>query len=206
MIRQSGYSGALRARVVWVWVALSTAGLFPAWGQARQERDPVAAAAAETAQGYMRAMASQEFEKAVKLVEKASLESMQADQVEFLKAAPTMKHEEAALARLGVADISVLEKMTPEEVFVLRSKAQFAEKADNQELVQQISSTLKFQVLAVVKETSQLIHVLLRSSHARGEKRVSALDLVSLVQEGKTWKISLNAQEPQIAELTEPVK
>lgn len=183
---------------------MSAAGLIPAWGQARQDRDPAAAAAAEMAQAYMRAMASQEFEKAVKLVEKASLESMQIDQVEFLKAAPTMKHEEAALARLGIPDISVLEKMTPEDVFVLRSKAQFAEKADNAELVQQISSTLKFQVLAVVKETSQLIHVLLRSSHQRKDKRVSALDLVSLVQEGKTWKISLNAQEPQISEVTAP--
>jgi hypothetical protein len=177
------------------------ASVSPAPAQNRQERDPVAAAIAETAQDYMRAMAGQKFDDAVNLVEKASLESMQTDQIEFLKAAPTMKHEEAALARLGIADISVLEKMTPEEVFILRSKAQFAEKDDNEELVEQISSTLKFQVLAVVKETAQLAHVLLRSSHERRDKRVAALDLVSLVLEGKTWKISLNAQEPQISDL-----
>ena len=162
--------------------------------------------AAKVAKTYLQHMANRNFQKAVKMVDDNSLVALQKDQVNYLKSAPTVDEEEAMLKRLEVSDISVFAKLSPVEAFVRHNKARHKSDAESLKLTKQMNDTLQMNILGTVKENNSLVHVFIRSKHQRKDKEVSTLDLVSLLKDGKTWKVSLNAQEPTFTIKEKPKK
>ncbi len=160
----------------------------------------------KVAEQYLSAIHLHEWEKAVKMVEKKSLENLKVFQKRYLHSAPTMAEEEELLRLLGMSEISDIDDMSPEAVFIARGKAKTKKLVDADKHIAQMRKTLKLRTLGTVPDGAAMVHAIIRKQFSAEEKAFEELAWVSLVKEGKVWKISLDAQEPKIYNLNKPKK
>ncbi len=156
----------------------------------------------KVAEAYLSAIHLHEWDKAVKLVETKSLESLKVFQKNYLLRAPTIAEEQELLRLLGMAEISDIDKLRPADVFVRRGKAKTKKLVNPDQHIAQMKKTLKIKTLGTVPEGKSAVHAVVRKEFAAEEKGFSELAFVSLVKEGTVWKVSLDAQEPKVFSLT----
>lgn len=154
--------------------------------------------AAQAAVEYLKAIHLHEWEKAVRLVDGASLKNLQDFQYQYLQAAPTMPEEQALLKLLKLKNIEEIKALKPEEVFLRRGQAKTSKLANKEEYMKQMRSTLNVRALGSVVENDSLVHVVVRKEFTYKEKKVSELAFVSGVKTDAGWKVSLDAQEPEV--------
>ncbi len=159
-------------------------------------------AAHAIAKQYLKATILHDWESAVKLVDKESLENVKAFQTQHLKNAPTQADEEKLLRLLSMKDVEEIHRMTPADVYIRRGKAQTKMLANSKNLLPQMRKTLSLQTLATGMEGKNLVHATIRRKYVVDGNQFSELAYISLTGEGTVWKVSLDAQEPTIT----PVK
>jgi hypothetical protein len=159
----------------------------------------------KVAEKYLRASHLHQWTYAVKMIEKKSLENLKRIQKRFLLSAPTIPEEEELLRRLGLTDVSGLDALTPEQVFVRRASGNTRDLVDPEAHIAQVEKTLSLKTLSTATEGTEFVHSLLRVQYEVKNRRISELALVSMVKEGTVWKISLDAQEPSV-EKVDPLK
>ncbi len=158
----------------------------------------------KVAEKYIRASHLHQWTYAVKMIESRSLENLKVIQKRFLLNAPTIPDEEELLRRLGLSDVSGLDELTPEEVFIRRAAANTRDLPDPEAHIAQMEKSLKLTTLTTARENDDLVHVLMRVSYIVKTRAIAELALVSLIKEGTVWKISLDAQEPTVTPVNPP--
>ncbi len=153
------------------------------------------------AEKYLTATHLHQWSYAVKMIEKKSLENLKRIQKRFLQNAPTMSAEEDLLRLLGMTEISDIDGLSAEEVFIRRAKANTARLPDPEKRIARIKATLQMRTLSTAAEGSDMVHALVRVRYETVDRSFSELALVSLTKEGTVWKVSLDAQEPKIVRI-----
>ena len=146
---------------------------------------------------YLRNTVGQDWKKAASQIEENSLLSLKEGYLERRKNAPAAKGEAVAL---NAVDLGVLEALTPAEFYVRYHAGTPEARQIAEEKSDQIMASLAVKVITLGEESvegSQLCHILVRKRHFEGTRRLSSLDLISLIKD-KTgaWKITLNAHGP----------
>jgi hypothetical protein len=125
---------------------------------------------------------------------------------EAIKNSSTMTEEAAKLSLLGLKDVRELEKMSPQEAYVLDRKAVHDRLKIPAATIKRKSDTLKIKILGVAsEEEGKIIHVVVRTSQETEDTLIEELLLISCAQDkedAKKWLIVPDMQEP----ITTPLK
>lgn len=152
----------------------------------------------KVAESYLRAIQLHSWSEAADLVETASLANVKRFQKAYLLNAPTLPDEEALLKVLGLKKISDIDPLSPKEVYIRRGKAKTSQLKDPKKHLAEMKKTLVMKTYGTVEDGSDKVHVVIRKEFMAADRAFSELSFVSLVKEGKSWKISLDAQEPKM--------
>lgn len=175
-------------------LALAVIGLAAHPASAQSTTHP----ATKVAEDYLRAIQTHEWAAAAAMVETKSLENLKRFQKEYLRRAPTLPEEEALLEILGLKQISDIDALTPKEVYIRRGEAKTKQLKEPKKHIAEMKSTVVVKTLGVAEDGADAVHVMIRKEFMAAERAFSELAFVSLVKEGKSWKISLDAQEPKV--------
>ncbi len=154
--------------------------------------------AQKVAEAYMRAIQTHEWAKAADMVETKSLANLKVFQKRYLMNAPTLPEEEALLAILGLKRISDIDALSPKEVYVRRGQAKTKQLKEPKKHIGEMKQSVVVKTLGTVSDGPNNVHTMIRKEFMAAERAFSELAFVSLVKEGKSWKISLDAQEPKM--------
>lgn len=154
--------------------------------------------AQKVAEAYLIAIQTHEWAKAADMVETKSLANLKVFQKRYLMNAPTLPEEEALLDILGLKRISDLDALSPKEVYIRRGKAKTKQLKEPKKHIGEMKNTVVVKTLGTVEDGSNHVHAMVRKEFLAAERAFSELAFVSLVKEGKSWKISLDSQEPKM--------
>lgn len=152
----------------------------------------------KVAEAYLLAIQTHEWASAANMVETKSLANLKIFQKRYLQNAPTLPEEEALLDILGLKRISDIDALSPKEVYIRRGKAKTKQLKEPKKHIGEMKKTVVVKTLGTVKDGSNQAHVMIRKEFMAAERAFSELAFVSIVKEGKSWKISLDAQEPKM--------
>tara|TARA_Y100001960_G_scaffold292653_1_gene334997 strand:+ start:333 stop:917 length:585 start_codon:yes stop_codon:yes gene_type:complete len=158
---------------------------------------------------YLRNAMGQDWEKAAQLIEPLSLENLKARYILKIKASSTFDEEIARVRRVDCANIREVEKLDAVDFYVRYHKGVQQRFKVDQEILDKILASLGVKLLSLAEDTvggKDYCHILVRTRHSNGDKKISALDLVSLVKIKDTWKVTLNAQQPVVKKVESPPK
>jgi hypothetical protein len=101
-----------------------------------------------------------------------------------------MTEESQMLERFGVKDIRDLEKLSPQEFYILDREAWHKRINAAPEVTKRKQQTLKIDVLGLVEEKDKgYVHATVRTSQETLTDRIEELFLISFVKEGDKWVI-----------------
>jgi hypothetical protein len=139
---------------------------------------------------YLTSVVQQDWKTAAALLLPSSLDRKQKETVSVIKTAPTMTEEAQMLERFGVKEIRDLEKLTPQEFYMLDREAWHKRINAAAEVTKRKQETLKIDVLGLVEEKEKgYVHATVRTSQETLTDRIEELFLISFVQEGDKWLI-----------------
>jgi len=139
---------------------------------------------------YLTSVVRQDWKTAAALLLPSSLDRKQKETVSVIKTAPTMTEEAQMLERFGVKEIRELEKLTPQEFYMLDREAWHKRINAAAEVTKRKQETLKIDVLGLVEEKEKgYVHATVRTSQETLTDRIEELFLISFVQEGDKWLI-----------------
>jgi hypothetical protein len=139
---------------------------------------------------YLTSVVQQDWKTAAALLLPSSLDRKQKETVSVIKTAPTMTEEAQMLERFGVKEIRELEKLTPQEFYMLDREAWHKRINAAAEVTKRKQETLKIDVLGLVEEKEKgYVHATVRTSQETLTDRIEELFLISFVQEGDKWLI-----------------
>lgn len=145
----------------------------------------------ELVKKYLTAVVNQEWKTAASLLQSSSLERKQKETIAIIKTAPTMTEEQQMLERFGVKEIRELEKLTPQEFYILDREAWHKRINAAADVTKRKQDTLKINVLGLVEEKEKgFVHATVRTSQETLTDRIEELFLISFVKQGDTWTIS----------------
>jgi hypothetical protein len=145
----------------------------------------------ELVKKYLTAVVNQEWKTAASLLQASSLERKQKETIAIIKTAPTMTEEQQMLERFGVKEIRDLEKLTPQEFYMLDREAWHKRINAASDVTKRKQDTLKIDVLGLVEEKDKgFVHATVRTSQETLTDRIEELFLISFVKQGDTWTIS----------------
>lgn len=145
----------------------------------------------ELVKKYLSCVVNQEWKTAASLLQTASLERKQKETIAIIKTAPTMTEEQQMLERFGVKEIRELEKLTPQEFYILDREAWHKRINAAPEVTKRKQETLKIEVLGLVEEKEKgYVHATVRTSQETLTDRIEELFLISFVKQGDSWTIS----------------
>ena len=140
---------------------------------------------------YLSHVVNQEWRSAASMLNAQSLERKQKETISIIKSAPTMSEEASMLERFKVSDIRELEKLTPQQFYVLEREGFHKSINSNPEVTKRKQQTLKIQVLGLVSEESKgFVHATVRTSQETLTDRIEELFLISFIKQGDEWSIS----------------
>jgi hypothetical protein len=139
---------------------------------------------------YLTSVVQQDWKTAAVLLLPSSLDRKQKETVSVIKTAPTMTEEAQMLERFGVKEIRDLEKLTPQEFYMLDRDAWHKRINAAAEVTKRKQDTLKIDVLGLVEEKDKgYVHATVRTSQETLTDRIEELFLISFVKEGENWLI-----------------
>jgi len=145
----------------------------------------------ELVKKYLTCVVNQEWKTAASLLQTASLERKQKETIAIIKTAPTMSEEQAMLERFGVKEIRELEKLTPQEFYIMDREAWHKRINAAADVTKRKQDTLKIEVLGLVEEKEKgYVHATVRTSQETLTDRIEELFLISFVKQGDSWTIS----------------
>jgi hypothetical protein len=101
-----------------------------------------------------------------------------------------MTEESQMLERFGVKDIRDLEKLSPQEFYILDREAWHKRINAAPEVTKRKQETLKIDVLGLVEEKEKgYVHATVRTSQETLTDRIEELFLISFVKEDDKWVI-----------------
>lgn len=143
---------------------------------------------------YLSAVVQQDWKTAAELLVADSLERRQRETVSIIKSAPTMTDEAAMLQGYNVKDYKELEKMSPQEFYVVDRNAWHQKLKITPEATKRKQETLKITILAVCSEPEKnYVHVTVRTSQETLTDKIEELFLISFVpnpKDPKSWLIA----------------
>ena len=143
---------------------------------------------------YLTAVVEQDWKTAAEMIITESLERRQRETVGIIKAAPTMTDEAAMLQGYNAKDYKELEKMTPQEFYVVDRNAWHQKLKIAPETMKRKKETLKINILSVASEPDKkYVHVVVRTSQETLADKIEELFLISFVphpKNSKSWLIS----------------
>lgn len=161
---------------------------------ARAEQLPLDHPCAELVKKYLTAVVKQDWKVAADLLISESLERRQRETVAIIKSAPTMTEEAAMLQGYNVKDYKELEKMSPQEFYVVDRNAWHNKLKIAPESAKRKQETLKITILGVCNEAEKnYVHVTVRTSQETLTDRIEELFLISFVpdpKDAKSWLIA----------------
>jgi hypothetical protein len=181
-------------------LALALAAAAPASGA---ERVLIAKSAEQKAVekvvvDYLDSALRHDWASATKLVEPASMASVQDGWLKRAELAPTIDDEMRIVRSMGKGSLDEVKAMPPAE-FYAAYHAALAQRFNLTEArIKTIADSLTLRVLAIAMETDSLAHVLVRTTHDDEDRHVSKLEVVSLVKAGDRWLVSLDEQGPKV--------
>lgn len=139
---------------------------------------------------YLTSVVQQDWKTAAVLLLPSSLDRKQKETVSVIKTAPTMTEEAQMLERFGVKEIRDLEKLTPQEFYMLDRDAWHKRINAAPDVTKRKQETLKIDVLGLVEEKDKgYVHATVRTSQETLTDRIEELFLISFVKEGDKWLI-----------------
>lgn len=143
---------------------------------------------------YLTAVVEQDWKTAADMLVADSLERRQRETVSIIKSAPTMSDEAMMLQGYNVKDYKELEKMSPQEFYVVDRTAWHQKLKIAPEATQRKKETLKINILSVCNEPEKnYVHVTVRTSQETLTDKIEELFLISFVpnpKESKSWLIA----------------
>ena len=117
---------------------------------------------------YLTSVVQQDWKTAAVLLLPSSLDRKQKETVSVIKTAPTMTEEAQMLERFGVKEIRDLEKLTPQEFYMLDRDAWHKRINAAPDVTKRKQETLKIDVLGLVEEKDKgYVHATVRTSRRR---------------------------------------
>ena len=171
---------------------------------ARAENLPMTHPTVELVKKYFSMVVEQDWKGAAKMIRPESIERKKRETVAIIKSAPTMSEEAAMLAKIGVKDLSELEKMSVEDFYVADRQSFHTPSKNNDEILKQKKQSLKINVLGAIGEEG-IAHLAVRTSQEVLDQRIDELFFISFVQEKadpKVWLIAPDMSRP----VTTPLK
>ena len=150
------------------------------------------------AEKYLKAIHLHQWNEAADLVATESLEKLKWFQRTHLFKAPTIKDEQDLLRLLGIEEISDIDHLAPRDVFIRRGQAKTNRLAEPDKYIEEIGKNVVLKTLGVVPDRDASAHVIIRKEFIARNKAYSELAFISVVKEGKEWRVSLDAQEPTV--------
>jgi len=139
---------------------------------------------------YLTCVVQQDWKTAADLLLPSSLDRKQKETVSVIKTAPTMTEEAQMLERFGVKEIRELEKLTPQEFYMMDRDAWHKRINAAADVTKRKQETLKIDVLGLVEEKDKgYVHATVRTSQETLTDRIEELFLISFVKEGDKWLI-----------------
>jgi hypothetical protein len=139
---------------------------------------------------YLTCVVNQDWKVAASLLLPNSLERKQKETIAIIKTAPTMTEEAQMLERFNVKEIRDLEKLTPQEFYILDREAWHKRINAAADVTKRKQDTLKIDVLGLVEEKEKgYVHATVRTSQETLTDRIEELFLISFVKEGDKWLI-----------------
>ncbi|MBE7498589.1 MAG: hypothetical protein HS117_26925 [Verrucomicrobiaceae bacterium] len=173
-------------------LALLTAVLLTASASADQL--PLDHPCAQMVKKYLTAVVEQDWKTAADMLVADSLERRQRETVSIIKSAPTMSDEAMMLQGYNVKDYKELEKMSPQEFYVVDRTAWHQKLKIAPEATQRKKETLKINILSVCNEPEKnYVHVTVRTSQETLTDKIEELFLISFVpnpKQSKSWLIA----------------
>ncbi len=144
----------------------------------------------ELVKKYLTCVVNQEWKTAAGLLLPSSLDRKQKETISVIKTAPTMTEEAQMLERFGVKEIRDLEKLSPQEFYILDREAWHKRINAAPEVTKRKQETLKIDVLGMVEEKDKgYVHATVRTSQETLSDRIEELFLISFVKDGDNWVI-----------------
>lgn len=160
-------------------------------GGARAAQLPLDHPCAELVKKYLACVVNQDWKTAAGLLQAASLERKQKETIAIIKTAPTMSEEQQMLERFGVAEIRDLEKLSPQEFYIMDREAWHKRINAAPEVTKRKQETLKIEVLGLVEEKDkEYVHATVRTSQETLTDKIEELFLISFVKQDGKWLIS----------------
>lgn len=145
---------------------------------------------AELVKKYLASVVHQDWKTSAALLTPASLDRKQKETIAIIKTAPTMTEEAQMLERFGVKEIRDLEKLSPQEFYMLDREAWHKRINAAADVTKRKQDTLKIDVLGLVEEKEKgYVHATVRTSQETLTDRIEELFLISFVKEGDKWLI-----------------
>jgi hypothetical protein len=144
----------------------------------------------ELVKKYLTCVVNQEWKTAASLLLPSSLDRKQKETISVIKTAPTMTEEAQMLERFGVKEIRDLEKLSPQEFYVLDREAWHKRINAAADVTKRKQDTLKIEVLGLVEEKEKgYVHATVRTSQETLTDRIEELFLISFIKEDGNWVI-----------------
>jgi hypothetical protein len=180
--------------------------LFCAATTVSAENAPLDHPAVALVKGYLEAIVRQDWKDASEMLLPSALERRRQKVAAAIKNSSTMTEEAAKLNMLGIKDVRELEKMSPQEAYILDRKAVHDRMKISPETLKRKIDTLKIKIIGVAsEEDGKVVHVVVRTSQETEETLIEELLLISAAQDRdnpKKWLIVPDMQEP----MTTPLK
>lgn len=172
------------------------------------ENAPLDHPAVGLVKNYLEAVVKQDWKAASEMLQPAALTRRQQKVAAAIKNSSTMTEEAAKLNMLGIKDVRELEKMSPQEAYVLDRKAVHDRMKISAATLKRKSDTLKIKILGVAsEEEGKIVHVVVRTSQETEDTLIDELLLISAAQDrndSKKWLIVPDMQEPMTSPLKAP--
>lgn len=158
---------------------------------ARASQLPMDHPCAELVKKYLTCVVNQDWKTAAVLLQASSLERKQKETIAIIKTAPTMTEEQQMLERFGVKEIRELEKLTPQEFYIMDREAWHKRINAAPEVTKRKQDTLKIDVLGLVEEKDKdYVHATVRTSQDTLTDKIEELFLISFIKQDGKWLIS----------------
>ncbi len=167
---------------------------------ARAETLPETHPTAAVVKKYLEAVVKQDWKTAAAMLLPSSLERRHSQMIASIQNSETMTLEAAKLNMLGIKDVKELEKMSPQDAYVLDRKAVHDRMKITPEILKRKSETLKINILGLIsEEDGKIVHALIRTKQETLDTDIAELLLISVVQDkddAKKWLVAPDMQNP----------
>jgi hypothetical protein len=173
---------------------------------AQAETLPATHPTAAVVKKYLESVVKQDWETAGNMLLPTSLERRKEQMILSIKNSETMTIEAAKLNMLGIKDIKELQKMSPQQAYVVDRKAVHERVKLTEEVLKKKQETLKINILGLIPEDdAKIVHALVRTNQETLDAKIDELLLISVVQDkadAKKWLVAPDMQNP----VTTPLK